>query len=240
MLKIGVSVRCAEEKDFGGLEELERAVWGEEGTDVYTAEHFAAWREVHPEAFLVAEEEGKLVGLAFSQTMQLDEFSLPPGATFNSITDYGRARATHSRSGNVHFGVTICSVSRGAGGALIRSALAIARRNKRLQFGVARLPGFAAYALERERRVGYPLTPDQEADLALHYVLESVRMVGGERHPLERFTPRESYPKLSAPDAVLRTYLRHAEFRFYQLLPAFWVDPKCRGFSVLFGEVHAL
>lgn len=220
---------------------MEEEVWQKEQTPVYGEVYFRAWHTAHKEGFFVAEEEGVLVGLAYSQAMQL---SSPPrlqnGATYDGITDSGKSTASHIPTGNYHFGLTLCSQSKGAGAALIKHTLQWSKEKGRPVLGVARIAGFDDYlsSLKRDGIVGNSVSEAVEDEIALHYAIACVRMSKKERQPIEEGSCAGSpYPLPTHPDPILRSYLWHPAFTFYQLLPRFWQDPKCRGYSVLFGQV---
>lgn len=227
-----IRVRLAEEKDVPRLAEVEKAAWGNEGTPVYGEAHFRTWLEIYPDGFFLAEVNGVIEAFSYSQIIDFNFEEPRITGSFDDITDHGFSRRTHRPDGNSHFGITICSLSPGAGREIIRENLVFTRKTGRPMLGVSRLPDFCRYM----SAVKGEISPKARSTLALHYGIECAKMVQGRIHPqlLAEYSQGE-YPPVSAPDSVLRKYLKNKEFMLLTLLPDFWQDPKSLDFSFLFG-----
>lgn len=239
MTSEGISIRLAKTSDFRFLAAMERSVWGKLGTDVYDETYFQAWIEVSPDGFFVAEQLGVPIGFAYVQTIKLEQLHFPPHTTFNQITDRGYTACSHTPNGNYRFGLTVCSLVPGAGWRLMHTTIDDGRKRDKPILGVSRLADFASW-VETIRASGHlvELTPETEASLALHYTLECVRLQGGRTKPemYHGYDPAR-WPQLTAPDDVLKRYLRQEAFCLIQVVPDFWTDLGSRNFTVLFGAV---
>lgn len=227
------TVRNAVQADLPRLEYLEKTVWSKEGTDVYGPEHFRAWLEIYPEGFMVAEHKGLVVALIYTQAIQFNPNTKLPWQTYNEITDRGFTRQTHCPNGNYHFGLTICSVHKGAGAPLLQSLINFSTRVKRPLIGVSRLPGLAAYLnSDAAKKSGANIHT-----LAWHYVMQTATLEKARILPAlsDRYNPNLC-PPIQKSDPVLRYYIATDVFTLYQILPEFWYDPKSADFSVLFCQ----
>ena len=224
------TVRLAEAQDIRRLAEVEKAAWQNEGTPVFGEEHFRTWLDLFPEGFFLTEENSIIVAYIYLQLIRFDadQAQLPD---YNALTDHGYTRSTHDPSGNHIFGVTICSLSRGAGRMLIDRLIAFSEERRLPALGVSRIPDFSRYLAESG--ITEP-TAEEERSLALHYGIECAKMVQGKIHPRAyAFHKPGNYPPVKSPDSVLRTYLKHPDVMLFRLLPDFCQDPKSRNFNFL-------
>lgn len=230
-----IRIRHATRIDLAAIAALEQQAWKGEGTEIYTAEHFAAWLNTYPDAFFVAEVGNMIVSMTYAFPI-----AYQPGnnlGTFNSITDNGFTQATHDPNGNYHFGVTVCSIHRGAGSAIVRTLLNFAAATKKPLLGVSRIINFDRYVTRCEAIYARRIEGELLTDLALHYAIETATLVSGKvaltvQPPALPFTA----PPLETADPVLRGYLRQRDFAIYAPLPGFIRDPKSRDFSILIGQ----
>lgn len=228
------TTRSANIADVPRLVEIERKTWSGEGTEIYGEDHFLAWLETYPEGFSVVEEEGVIVGLSCIQAVDFGPSDRSAFTTFNEVTDHGYIRRTHNPAGRYYFGVTMCSLSRGGGKALLRAVLELSGRTGRPLMGTSRISGFADY-FQSAAAAGVSL--DEDA-IALSYVLACARMNSGKVWKSMPVPPAhvQPLPAVAVPDPVLKFYLRHPDLGLYAVLPAFMQDPPSRDYSVLFGQ----
>lgn len=233
-----VIIRNAREEDIPRLIEVEQTAWKDEGTEVYGREHFEAWLELYPEGFFVGEENGVIVGFTYTEAVFFDPSDMSIFTTFDDITDHGFSRRTHNSTGNYHFGITICSTSRGVGKVLLQALLDFSNQVRKPLLGFSRIKGFAEYFDSVSPLPGFEImTKELEDKIALSYALECAKMT--EARIWEGLSNTESLaglPQITAPDPILRFYLKNKEFMLYGILPDFIQDPKSRNYSVLFGQ----
>ncbi len=122
-MESALTVRRANHDDIPALEAIERQVWGPLGTEVYQRPHFEAWLETYPEGFWLVCENGAPVAFTFLLKIDFSPDRIGEMRTFNDVTDHGFARATHRPTGSHHFGITVCSIRRGAGKLLAEATL---------------------------------------------------------------------------------------------------------------------
>ena len=226
-------IRNANHTDIQRMIFLEETVWRKENTDVYGEEHFRAWLETYPEGFLVAEHQGLVVALIYTEAISFDSETEFPWGTYNDVTDEGYTRRTHNPKGSHHFGLTICSIHKGAGAPLLQGLIEFSTHKNRPLLGVSRLPGLSDYLnCEAVRNSGI----NQDV-LVQHYVLQTANKSGGRvRDRLSEGYKPNLCPDISKADPVLRYYIETDKFTLYQILPNFWKDPKSADFAVLFCQ----
>lgn len=114
----------------------------------FRPEQFGSLLERFPEGQLVAELDGRIVGLALSLVILWDDYSLHH--TWGSVTNHG-VFDTHDMSGRTLYGIEVCvdpeTRSQGVGHALYeaRRQLCRAMNLKRVIAG-GRLPGYREHA----------------------------------------------------------------------------------------------
>ncbi len=227
------TVRQAKPRDFQRVSELEQQVWKEAGTPILGQAHFEAWHETYPEGFMVAEHQRQVVGMICTEAVTYNPNEKFPWATYDEVTDHSYIRQSHDPNGNCHFGLTYCSVHKGAGAPLLEALLELSNQKGRQLLGVSRLPGLAAYLnSDCAKQSDMP-----EYQLALHYVQTVVTMGKARVHSrlFQNYDPRNCPPVLE-PDPTLRRYVRHGGFYLLELIPNFWDDPSSQGYTVLFAQ----
>lgn len=226
-------IREAQPPDFAQIAAMEEMVWRKENTPVLGTEHFWAWHKTYPQGFMIAERQGKIVGMICAEIIAYKPDEAFPWPTFDAVTNKSYISGTHQPKGTHHFGLTVCSVDKGAGAPLLEALIALANRTGRPLLGVSRLPGLTAYLnSEAAQESG-----QSESNLALHYVHTTVTMGNGRVHPrlFSAYNPA-SCPPVNSPDPTLRRYVRHGRFRFMEFLSNFWHDPPGHDSTVLFMQ----
>jgi hypothetical protein len=130
--------------------------------------------------------------------------------------------------------ITLCSITAGAGRALIASVFDLMKRlGKRYTVSQTRLAGFDAYLRGLADRGGS--IPDGVSldEVALWYALETAKMVGGKIWPGLQRRPELPLPPLTAPDPVVGKQLKNAGAGLVALLPGYMPDPQSRDYAVL-------
>jgi len=228
-------VRRARSTDIDAVFALERRVWSREGTYALSREHFIAWMEVYPRAFLVAEEKsGAIVGYIYAQAMRFSPEDIPLFKSYDEMTDSAYTRATHEEAGNGLYGISTVSARRGAGMALTKCLLACGRwLGKTHFFGVSRLAGFAGYmdALNSDKHVRERLPAIEEKDIVLWYTIQCVRLTGGKTLPSFPKLPELDLPLPERPDPALSFHLAY-DCGAAALKKGYMRDPASRDWGV--------
>lgn len=163
-------VRTAKKDDISQLLKVEEEAWlpGQR----FDREVFESCIKTFPEGIFVAEEKGKIVGVAVTQIVsysyQLENFSL----TWYEATDSGQIQNTHNPKGDTLYGVNL-SVSRYASRNASRLLLEstgrlVIKRNLRRGILGGRLPGYHKYKntmsaeeyIHATSKTGRPLDPE--------------------------------------------------------------------------------
>jgi len=144
---VTVSVRRMRPSDFEGIIGISRAIYPDSPS--WSAAQLASHLEVFPEGQLVAELDGRLVGMAASLIVLWDDYSM--GTSWREFTDNGWFRNHDPKRGRTLYGAEIMvhpSVQgRGAGKALYEQRRALCERLGLLRIRAgARLAGYHRYA----------------------------------------------------------------------------------------------
>jgi len=141
-------IRKAELADIEEIISVEARAWPVEG--VATAEQFKARIETFPDGVLVAELDGRVVGVVVGEKVNLDQLK-EEGISWHSITDGGFIKKSHNPSGDTLYGVDL-SVDpqyqhRGIGRRLLQEIGKMAIKSN-LKAGVlgARMPDYHKFA----------------------------------------------------------------------------------------------
>lgn len=203
------TVRTAQPSDEAAFAEVERAAFGATGIEPYGQEHFRTWLKVHPEAFLVAETGGQVVGYTYSQRVNFNWSRLNRFENFDRTTGRGYTEDTHDRTGNAFQGVSIASTCKGAGRALFDATFRLMEcLGMDFYVGLSRISGFAQYARSLE---GTRLATRNEEMLtraARAYALKCAMMAQTKVWSTAHADGVGLYPEPAAPDAVLTAHLR--------------------------------
>lgn len=229
-------VRLAALADVPVIEKIERQVWTPLQTEVYTREHFLGWLEIYPAGFMVVEDGGEIVGFTFAQLIDFDFSRIAAEMkTFNLVTDNGFSRATHRPNGSHHFGVTLCSIRKGAGRVVLQALINYIFTTGKPLLGVSRIPGFDVYLKTATKAEGIEsITQETKDAIALHYIYECATKTNGRISTIFTPPPQSDLPA-ATPDPTLAMYLKHPRCLMYALLPNFLKDPQSQDYNVLFG-----
>ena len=236
-----IRVRLAVPQDVDDLISLEERVWGGLQTDVYGAEQFNAWLEVHPEGFYVAESGGELLGYIYGQRMNFSLYDVDNFTSCAVVTDHGTSRRTHQPDGDSLYGMSVTSIHPLAGALLMRAQHRMVHSKKlKSYFGFSRIPGFADY-LANLKTAGFVdeiLTGEEEFAVAIWYVYESAGLGNLNFWNVFPSRPDLSLPKPKRLDPVLGWHLSSwrvpgKTLGVLRLLRKFMPDPQSRDLSVL-------
>jgi hypothetical protein len=236
---IDMVVRLAKEEDLPELENVEKQVWTDLGTEVYGRAQFESWLSVNPACFLVAESRGRLVGYVYGQIMNFSVADIPSFVSCEAVTDHGHTRGTHNSLGDSLYGMSVASIQPGAGKLLIRALYQLVLDlEKKCYFAFPRISGFDHYCRELEQqRIFETITPALEAAVALWYTVACAKLEG---HKVWNICPMPlllPLPPVSKPDPVFNWHLRHWHLPHMQLgvvsvLHQFMPDPESRDYTV--------
>ena len=141
-------IRHLERRDFEAAADLQRRVY--RSIPAFSRQQFESLLTIFPQGQFVAELDGKLVGIAISLVILLDDYSLHH--TWAHVTNNGNFD-THNMKGRTLYGAEVC-VDLGCRGKGIGHHLYEARRKlsramnlKRIIAG-GRLPGYHEYATQ--------------------------------------------------------------------------------------------
>lgn len=238
-------VRNANFHDLNRVTQLESEIFSAQGITPFGQQHFAAWLDIYPKGFFVAEQEGVIVGYTYTQVINCNPSN--PGefhswSTFDQMNDGGYTRATHCPDGNFHLGVNIGSVVPGAGKVLVEALMKLAHDLQKPLLGMSRVSGFRKYfeRLIKGRVLEEQMALEIKNTIVLFYALQCAQMVNGgvrlvkDACGLERLG-KVKLPPVDVPDPVLCKYLRNPHFVVWTILPNFIDDPASLNYSVLTG-----
>jgi hypothetical protein len=142
----GYLVRQAFADDLSSVARVDEVAFGRDGVSPLGTEFGDAWLRHFPEGFLVAERVSRREIVAYGMSVQLSK----PRIQGNWYEDTGNGTAsTHDPSGDVMYGLSLASLSPGAGLAVcLAGRLMTVRRHVAEGVLYSRLTGFAHWMSE--------------------------------------------------------------------------------------------
>ena len=231
---LGFTIRETKVADFDQLEELEKKVWTAFKTEVFTKHHFQAWVVTHPEGFLVAEKEDKIVGYVAYQKVIYD-LELFLNTDYDTATQHGLTYETHNTRGDCFYVVSACSINPGAGFALISRGQALTKeQNLKCAVAFCRIPDFAEFFNQVQRvNMGMVLTLELEKELSLWYSVKTASKVNGKIRGLQEPKLQLVLPQSEKIDSVLGKVLRYPDVSLQGVSANYMKDPLSRNFAAL-------
>jgi hypothetical protein len=228
-----VSIRTAVPDDEKEILSLERTIWQKIGVPQISKELFRQWVETYPNGFLVALLEGEIHGYAYHERVNFDLNQ--PLSSIKNLLQLGYKHSVHCASGNALYGVSVVTnpPNQGIGKALFQECLALSRKEKvSCIVTCARMPGLEHFI--RTARRSYLATQITENDLALHYAVQSMKMVNGTIDScLQLPTVSQDLPFPSRPDPVLGRFAKFMGMTLCGVVPSMFDDPQSNNMAAL-------
>ena len=218
------TIHLATPNNFRALEELERQIWQKNNRMMpFDAKFFKEWCRLYPSGFALAlNSQKKEVGFVCFQRIKI--IDIEQITTFDETTDRGYTTQTHHPRGNYHFGITLCSNSRGAGKLLYNYALDYSEQQGIPLLTPTRLPTFAKY---------YAGLSSQKKELGIKNIFLSYLEI------CKRIIDGLPEPKkiIRGIDPLFYFYYTNKRIRIRRIIPDFMDDPKSKNFSILFEQI---
>ncbi len=237
-------IRQATAADIPGVVAVEEQAWAPLGTEIYTADHFAAWLETNPQLFLIAVRGNEVVSYINGQHMHFSREKYHRLTNSVELTDHGFTRRTNEPGAKTVYGVSLASTAKGAGHAVLTEFYVQIAQAQLGYFSFPRIALFDDYMkkVEAEWNVAQCGTQPEEADIALWYVHECAKLM---RNPAWKALPPQptlTLPALERPDPILQLHLKlwpswAPPLRILGVLRGFMRDPQSRNYSVCISTV---
>ncbi|HEX2792773.1 MAG TPA: hypothetical protein VHO23_03605 [Candidatus Paceibacterota bacterium] len=229
-----LTVRNAASHDIEQLIAIEAAAWHGSGAPLLAREQFADWLEERSPYFLVAEKEGAACAYYFGRLIAFAPERIEAFLDPALVTGNGWSAHRANPFGNAVYGISVASVARGAGRALMDAVHERLRRDRvRYFLGFTRMTGLDAY-LQGLERAGAGRLPAPEASVALWYAHENARLLGLRAWREGAARPALDLAPLRVPDPVIAFHVRGSTAGLMAVLPGYMPDRASRNYGALF------